>query len=50
LTTTFGAADGPLFVTLRVYVKVCPAVTGSGASLLVRPRSADPRKLTDPVA
>src|SRR5215831_20453520 len=35
LTTTFAALDGPLFVTVRVYVRLVPAVTRSGPSLMM---------------
>ena len=34
------AADGPLFVAVIVYEMFPPGVTGSGASVLVTPRSA----------
>src|SRR5262245_5279107 len=34
-TTTFAAADGPLFVTLRVYVTLVPVITLSGPCLVM---------------
>jgi hypothetical protein len=37
---TFVAVDGPLFVTFRLYVRVPPGATGSGASVFVTPTSA----------
>jgi len=40
VTTTPAAFDGPLFVTTRVYVRLWPAITGSGLSLLVIETSA----------
>jgi len=40
VTTTFWASDGPWFVTTSVYVRLCPAITGSGLSLLVIDTSA----------
>jgi len=40
VTTTPWASDGPLFVTTSVYVRLWPAITGSGLSLLVIDTSA----------
>jgi hypothetical protein len=40
VTVTPFAVFGPAFDTVKVYVNVPPAVTGSGESLLVIPRSA----------
>src|SRR6185295_15489876 len=40
LTTTPFAEDGPLFVTVNVYVKLLPTSTGSGASDTERARSS----------
>ena len=34
------ALDGPLLVTARVYVRLLPAITGSGRSLLTMAKSA----------
>ena len=39
-TCTPIAVDGPLFVTVRTYVTVSPAMTGSGAAVLTSTRSA----------
>ena len=39
VTLTLVAVLGPLFVTVRVYVNVAPAVTGSGESVFVIERS-----------
>ena len=40
LHATVAAASGPLLVTVIVYVRFVPAVTGSGESVLVTARSA----------
>src|SRR5437773_39170 len=40
LTVTLAAVDGPPFETVSVYVRLVPASTGSGLSVLVIPRSA----------
>ena len=34
-TTTFCALDGPLLRTTRLYVRLLPAITGSGESLML---------------
>ncbi len=39
VTTTFAAADGPMFVTVSVYVNVLPAFTGFGETVLLMARS-----------
>ncbi len=41
VTTALGAAHGPLLLTVNVYCKVVPVVTGSGLSALVIARSAE---------
>ena len=40
VTVTPVASDGPLLVTVSVYVIVCPATTGSGESVFAIDRSA----------
>src|SRR5581483_8826092 len=40
VTVTICASDGPLFEKLIVYVRLLPALTGSGESVLVTVRSA----------
>src|ERR1700712_466121 len=35
------ASEGPPFVTVRVYVSVCPTSTGCGLATRLRARSAD---------
>lgn len=42
VTTTFVALDGPLLVTVTVYVSVLPAITGSALSVLAIVRSTLP--------
>src|SRR4030066_467748 len=42
LTVTPVAVSGPALLTVMVYVRLLPAVIGSGASVIVIPRFADP--------
>ena len=49
-TCTVEASDGPLFVTVSVYVNACPGTTGSAESIFTIARSADRVTLSVSVA